>query len=188
MALLLRLRAVWSGAGVTGSGLSTFYFQDPATGMSTDVKAAFEAIKSALPPSVTVTIPSSGDIIEDTTGALSGSWAEPGTGGTVVGTNASTFAAGVGYRVKWRTGGIFKGRRVVGSTFVVPIGVNGYDSSGTITEVTRAAHEAIWNTLQADQAEMAVWSRPDLSTPGESNLITAAEIPDKVSWLRSRRT
>ena len=45
------------------------------------------------------------------------------------------------------------------------------------------------NTLVTDSAgAMRVYTPPKLGAVGKSNEVTSAEVPDQVSWLRSRRT
>jgi len=178
----------WTGGGVTGGGLSTFYFEAASSGFVADVKTFFDTIKSAIPNSISISVPDSGDIIGDTDGALNGVWSETGTGGSVAGTSSATWAGGVGYRVVWSTAGVFQNRRVRGSTFICPISTAAYDAQGTIEPVTLAAHRTAASTLVAQQPDMRIWSRPRPGVAGESNAVTSATIPDAVSWLRSRRT
>lgn len=188
MANLCRMRVPWTGGGVTGGGLSTFYFEAASSGFVADVKTFFDGIKSAIPNSISISVPDNGDMISDLTGALSGTWAETGTGGTVAGTSSATWAGGVGYRVVWNTAGIFQNRRVRGSTFICPLSTAAYDAQGTIEPVTLAAHRTIASTLVTQQPNMRIWSRPKPGVSGESNDVVSATIPDAVSWLRSRRT
>lgn len=187
MANMARLRVAWAGTGVTGGGLSTFYFSTSSSGVASDVRDFFDAIKSAIPNVVTWSIPEQGDLIDDVTGDLTGSWSEGSGTLTVSGTSTATWAAGVGYRVVWSTAGIFKGRRVKGSTFICPISAAAYDTAGTIESVTLAGHRAAAVALVAAQPDLRIWSRPSPPAAGESNVVTSATIPDKVSWLRSRR-
>ena len=77
MTAILRMRCEWGGSGVTGPGLTTFYFDQAGSGFPADVRTFFEAIKANIPSNTTITVPNGGDIIEDTTGVLSGSWSEP---------------------------------------------------------------------------------------------------------------
>lgn len=191
MANLWRLRAAWSGAGVVGPGLSTFYFTSSMIGGSDDVQAFFQAIKANIPSSVTIVVPADGDIIEDTTGELIGTWSEPGTGGTTVGTFAGDFARGVGARVRWTTAGVYRGRRVKGTTFLVPIGSALFGLDGLLDPATQTALQTAASALVTAQPELRIWSRPVSgvgATPGESNAITSAAVPNTVTWLRSRRT
>lgn len=188
MASLARLRVTWTGSGIVGPGVSTFYFDPADTGASTRVLAFFNTAPLLFPDKVTITVPSGGEIITDTTGELSGSWNDPGTGGTVTGTNTGDFAMGVGMQVRWQTGGIVGGRRVVGSTFLVPIASGIFDVNGTLDTATVTAEQSAANTMIGGAVTFKVWSRPTPSRVGSSNDITSAIVPDRVSWLRSRRT
>jgi hypothetical protein len=182
------MRVVWSGAQVIGGGLSTFYFTDGATGQSADVSTFFEAIKSRLAGGVIVTVPSGGDVISDTDGSLVSTW---GTGGgaATTGTGNAIYAAGVGARIVWRTAGVNGGRRVSGSTFIVPLDTPSYDASGTLaTTVVSNLQSAADALVTAQASAFTIWSRSQNGGAGANHEVTSADAPDKVSWLRSRRT
>lgn len=102
---------------------------------------------------------------------------------------AAGFALGVGARVVWNTSGIFGGRRVRGSTFIVPLTIGSYEGAGQITAGVIATMQGAANTLAGFGPDgMFIWSRPQPGTPGEAQTVTGAIAPDRVSWLRSRRT
>lgn len=174
---------------MVGSGLSTFY-ESPESGVggADDLEAFFVAVGDRIAQGVQIVIPSSGDLVESTTGDLVGTWSDPGTGGSVSSTGTSGFTNGVGARVVWNTGGLFGGRRVRGSTFLVPLGADAYEGAGNITSTMLADLQAAADALVAATTPFGVWSRPTATSPGEFNEWTSARVPDQVSWLRSRRT
>lgn len=184
-----RLQVVWSGDQVTGPGLSTFYFSESFGGnVVTPVKNFFTAIRNVFPQGITWTIPSGGDLLNEATGELGGVWSETG-GGSETSGSTNNHAQGVGCRVAWRTAAIRGGRRVRGSTFLVPLVVTGYDTQGTIAAGTITAIESAANTLlTATSGGFGVWSRPRPGLVGALVPITSCAVPDQVSWLRSRRT
>lgn len=189
MAQLQRLRAVWGGTGIVGPGLSTFYKATTgASGWPDEVLALFNVGSVFYPSGLTLTVPSSGDLIDDATGALAGTWSEPGTGGTATATGSGVWAQGVGMQIRWRTNGIVAGRRVVGSTFVVPIMAVFYDTNGTIDSTTVTTVQGRADAYLAAHPEARIWSRPAGPRIGTSNQVTSAQVPDRISWLRSRRT
>ena len=187
MALIERMRVPWTGGPVVGDGLTTFHFTLGAIGKAAGVAAFFDAIKNQFPSPLTWSIPNTGDMIEDTTGALSGTWTE-GSPASVVATGAASFyVQGVGARVKWRTSSIVGGRRVVGSTFLAPVLGEKFSGSGAITEDMRSAFALAASDLLEAVETMVIWSRPTSTRAGDSYNVVSAEVPDKVSWLRSRR-
>lgn len=188
MTEIVRLRVEWSGSGIVGPGLSTFYFATSGTGVSDDVYDFFNSSPLLFPSTVSIFVPSGGDTINDVTGELTGTWDDPGTGGTVNGTNTGDFFMGVGMRVKWPTSGIVGGRRVVGSTFLCPIAAAISDTTGTIDNATVSGVLSAASALVAAQPTMRIWSRPTPARAGTSSPVTSAQVPDKTSWLRSRRT
>lgn len=186
MTLLNRYRVVWTG-GPAGEGVSTFF------GPNTDVTAYavirdfFDAIKGLFPTTFTWTFPASGDVLEDSTGTLTGGWtATPGAAisGTVAG---ASYAAGVGARVRWTTSSIVGGRRVSGATFLTSLSTTNFATDGTLiptalSTLTSAA------TTAAGSGELRVYSRPSPGgSDGTSSTVTGATVPDRVTALRSRR-
>lgn len=172
-----------------GPGLSTFFFANGSpTNAPSVVANFFTMIKAQVPTGVTWTIPSGGDLIEESSGQLTGTWTGD-TGGTVTSTAAGSHAQGVGARVSWLTDSIRGGRRVRGTTFVVPIHTAGYDTQGTIASSTLTAIEDAANALlnNADW-NLLIWSRPRAGLNGLGVPVARVEVPDKVSWLRSRKT
>lgn len=191
MATLARLRYVWSGTGIVGGGVSTFYSSnsDPAT-LNAAIRAFFLANNGLFPSSVSIIPPGSGDTIESTTGVLNGSWSMTAPA-LVVGAGSGSWAAGVGLRVVWNTAGITRGRRVRGSTFLVPLTTAFYDTNGNIADATWLNVQNSAETLRAaDGGSMRIYSRPSAPGVGDgvAHPITSARVPDVVSWLRSRRT
>lgn len=181
------MRCVWTGTAITGDGLTTFYWDQAATGMSAAVATFFDSIKAYLAIGSTITVPDAGDLLDDATGELAGSWSD-GTTTTVATTGAGGFAAGVGARVKWSTQGVVNGRRVRGSTFLVPLSSAQYQSDGTILDATKSVLQTAANTmLAAPSSPLLIWHRPVGGSGGSSYEATSGEVPDKVSWLRSRR-
>lgn len=186
---MYRLRVTWSGAPVVGVGLSTFYFQTPAAaGMPGDVLDFFTTVKATFPSGITWTIPNSLDIIDDVTGTLTGGTSDTGGGTVVSGGTGVNFVQGAGGRVVWNTDGIFKGRRVRGTTFMAPLVLDYWEGANAISSVATGNWAGAAAALIAAQPQLAIWSRPSGGVAGESNVVTSATIPDKTSWLRSRRT
>lgn len=191
-----RLRVPWAGSPVVGAGLSTFYQATPGdAGFADDIVAFFTAIRNHIPAGITWVVPNNGDVIEATNGELQGEWTAVGTGGVVTSNGTANFAAGVGARVVWNTGGIYRGRRVRGSTFLCPLVASAYPSNATLDDTIVAALNTAANALVTANTSLVVYSRaveadPDndiIGSDGEFNDITSATVPDKVTWLRSRR-
>ena len=87
MTAMQRQRVVWTGFK-GAPGLTTFYFNDAAASQGA-VHNFWSAMAVLLPSVVTISIEPGGDVIEDTTGALTGVWAgslqAPIVGGAVAG-------------------------------------------------------------------------------------------------------
>jgi len=168
--------------------LTTFYFDAASAGTSAAVHNFFQVFMHGMPAGITIKVPNSGDLIEETTGALSGTWSEAGGGGATLTDGAGEFAQGVGIQVRWRTDGVVGRRRVVGSTFICPILHSGFDASGTPTVSQVLGTNTAASGLLAAAPSLRIWSRPKGTRPGSSHVVTVQDVPRRVSWLRSRRT
>jgi len=168
--------------------VSTFYFNEIHSGFVSDVATYFNAWSTWIPTGITVTISNTGDLLDVATGQISGTWTDGGTAVATMG-GAGVYAQGVGARVKWSTAGIRNGRRVRGSTFMVPTIGAAQQTDGT----PAAAALTAWNTaaqalVTASASEMVIYSRPTLGVPGQASVVLSGNVPDAVSWLRTRRT
>lgn len=189
MADIIRLRAVLAGSAVPGGGVSTFYTSAASfSGMPGAVKAFYTSLVASCPSSLSVTVPNTADVIDVATGTITGSVTTTG-GGTVTMTGGGAYVMGTGARVTWVTTGIVNGRRVRGTTFVVPITSGNFEGDGQIAAGFLSGLQGYADTLRAAiPADMVVWSRPTTTRAGSISSVVGAQIPDKVSWLRTRRT
>jgi hypothetical protein len=186
-----RVRVEWDGDAVVGGGLSTFY----TTGDPADLRAAINSLFDTFSPwfpasGVSGFAQTEGEVLNSATGALVGTWSDT-TVATFAGSGEQNYASGVGARCVWGTGVIARGRRVRGSTFMVPICADVYDVDGTLASGAYGGMVAAAAAFaSASGGDFVIWTRP--STPGGSDGGTApilsGTVPDKVSWLRSRRT
>jgi hypothetical protein len=148
----------------------------------------YTAFVNYCPLGVTWTVPGSGEVLDIGTGKPKGAWSQGGNG-TKVSNGSANYAAGVGARVQWVTAGWNNGRRVKGSTYIVPLAFDEYDVDGTIKPaVVTAAGTAATALITAAGGGLMVWSRGPGAGSGSISPVVTGNMPDKVSWLRSRRT
>lgn len=193
MTSLHRVVLEWSGRAVVGRAVTVLHF-DGSNQSAPPVAAlytAFDAYKSHQLDQLTVTIPGTGDTINDTDGSLTGVWSATG-GGTVTGGNASPAAAGVGACIGWSTGGIVNGskgpRKLRGRTYIVPLPVDAYENNGTLGAGTLTNLTTLASAIMA-AGPLAVWHRPSspTATDGNSYAVLSAKVRDRVAFLSSRR-
>lgn len=189
MTTLNRLVVAWAGPQVVGTAVNVLHFSasDNSAPPLAAVVSAYQGLASLLPSGVTITIPGSGDQINDTNGVLTGVWAGSG-GGVVSGSGPATAAAGVGACVSWLTGGIVAGRRLRGRTFLVPVTSLAFDGGGHFGAATMTQLGTFANAMQAS-GPLAVWHRPSSkgATDGNSYGVVSNRVRNKVAVLRSRR-
>jgi hypothetical protein len=192
---LNRVRVTWTNFP-GAPGLTTHYLSSGTTDM-TALKTFYSAIKDLMPNATQFTIPNNGDQINESDGKLSGVWT--GTNGGPVTSIASAslnYAGSAGSMVKWNSGGIVSGHRVVGRTFLVPMVSSAFFTDGslqtsTITQIQNAAQALL--TAYTDAVK--VWARPFTPKPGAAgtarvgslHTVTSASVPDLAVVLRSRR-
>lgn len=186
MADIMRIPVVWTG-GTGLPGVNMFFGETVVPSAVADILAFFDDIKSLMPSSVTVQVPSSGDLIDDVTGELSGTWSNS-EGGSVTGTSGVSYAAGVGVAIQWNTNGVRNRRRIRGRTFVAPLTGDLFQADGTINSSAFTLLGVAANLL-ASGGKLVIWSRPTSTTSGDgdSNLVLSATVPDRITALRSRR-
>lgn len=191
MASIARFRLVWSGTPITGGGATSFYSANLAPGaFSTALRNFFAGQNGLFPVGLTITFPSSGDLIDESTGALTGTWSAAAPV-NVSGSGTGAYAAGVGMRVTWNTAGVTRRRRVRGTTFLVPMKASEYDTDGTISSAAKTSVETGAAALvAADSGSLRIWTRPSAPglSDGHAHPVLSATVPDMVAWLRSRRT
>ena len=189
MTSLHRIVIGWAGPQITGVAVNVLHWSASEGGAPpvAAIKTAYTNLASSCPSGVVITVPGSGDTIDDTTGELIGVWTAAG-GGTVSCSGSAQAPAGVGACIGWLTGGIVNGRKLRGRTFIVPLSGPAYDSDGTIGAGALSAVGALANGLMA-AGPLAVWHRPTTTggTDGNSYGVVANRVRDKVAFLSSRR-
>jgi hypothetical protein len=178
-----KLEVVWNGTSGL-PGVSVFY-GPPAVDPTGDVKEFFNAIKAIFPTGLTWTIPNGGDTVDEGSGVLTGGWTGA-NGGAVSASGGLNHAAGCGGYVQWLTTTVTNGWRVKGRTFLAPLMNSAYDSSGTIENTYLATIQTAANALVA-AGTVWVWHRPTAGTGGNGCVMTAANVPDQVTSLKTRR-
>lgn len=191
MATIGRIRVRWEGF-FGAPGVSTFYCLSPAT-FRPGLVTFFNSIGETIPTAASTVVESSGDLVDDTTGLITGAWAD-GAEVTKVGTVAGQYAGPVGAVINWQTTRVIVGRRLRGKTFIVPLGGGSYDTNGTLFTATRTAiTDAAAALIAAAPGQMVVLHKATPTTPTrvatdwESAAVATSSVPDLTAVLRSRR-
>jgi len=194
---IARLRTVWTGW--TGApGVTTMYYRKRTTSAWTaipnqliaQVQNAFAEVLPILNESVLVTTEGAIDIIEDTTGELLQTI--NGTQDQAYGSTSSNLAPpATAIQVRYHTNSVYRGHRVVGSTFLAPLAINASDDEGTPTVTALGLAEAFGETaaISSSYGQLVVWSRPTSKTASDGRAldVESVTVNDKFAVLRSRR-
>jgi len=181
----------WPGA----PGLTTFY-QDPAVAQPNPgaVRSFFNSLISYLPPGLTVTVASSGDLIEEDRGTLAGTWSATPAPTVVTGIGTGAYAGNAGAVVHWLTSTVVRTRRLRGRSFIVPLVNTAYDGSGSLsTAFMTQLQSAADGLVNATPGHLVVWNRPikakgqPATVLGSKGPVIGARVPDLAVSLRSRR-
>lgn len=193
MTTLNRVVLSWTGNAVVGNSVTVLHYSasDNPVPPVAAIKTAMGLYPLLFPSGLTVTVPNSGDQIDDTTGNLTGVWTTSG-GGSVAMANGGGFAAGAGACIGWTTGGIVPGtkgpRKLRGRMFLVPLAGAVYGTDGTILDTELPKLQSIADGIRT-AGPLAVWHRPSspTATDGNSYGVLSARVRDKVAFLSSRR-
>lgn len=193
MTSLHRVVIEYTGGAVVGRSVTVLHYSasDNTAPPVAAIRAAFDAAKALFPTSLTISVPGTGDTINDVDGSLVGVWSATAPA-PVVGTGSDFFAAGVGCVIGWSTGGIVTGtkgpRKLRGRTFIVPLATANYDQQGTILNAALGVVDTLAAGLQG-AGPLAIWHRPTSSggSDGNSYGVVSHRIRDKVAYLSSRR-
>lgn len=188
MADIARVSVRWQG-WPGAPGVSQLY-TDPS-GMQTTVntiRVFYDAIKAQIPTALTITVPATGDVIDDQTGAITGSWTVTTPPTDVVCSGVGVYAGNAGAVVHWLTTGIVRGRRVRGRTFIVPLVGSAYDAAGSLsTTALNLLATSATSMVNSLAPNLKVWHRPGPLGAGQSYGVTSSRVPDLAVSLRSRR-
>lgn len=192
-----RIRVALTGF-TGGPGVMTFYCADASTFVG-PLRTWLIQATAVMPDSVQAQIEGIGDVLESTTGQISGQWTASG-GLPVQGQSTGPHSAAAGFLIGWETGIYLSGRRLRGRTFIVPASPDMFDSSGTLNPISAAAVKADADALvAATTGNFYVWQRPRLAKPADGSrkaitargggygTVTGTRVPDRGAMLRSRR-
>lgn len=193
-------RITWQG--VEGApGLSTFYSSnDPAVTMDVYLKAFFEGCRTHFPAALTIKYPASYDLVDVTTNAFHATNSITPQADTVglIGTN---YSAPVGALVHWTTSGHTAAippkhgtRRVVGTTYLVPLNTDSYTSGGMLSSAALGHFQtAAAGLVTAATNNMYIRTHPKWDASGtrvrdgKASPVFASSVPGKCAVLTSRR-
>jgi hypothetical protein len=186
----------WNGLPGGASVGVHFWKAGNATTVVAAMKTFYQNLAAFLPPSVSVVIPTTGEVLNDDDGKMTGTWGGV-TALTVTGTSTSVgYSAQSGLLVQWRTLSFVNGRNVRGRTFIVPVAVSNFTAGGVIVAATaNTAKTAADSFLTGSGNNLVVWHRPVyskppnsvLERPGASFTVTSTNVPTKVATLTGRR-
>jgi hypothetical protein len=181
-----RVRCLWQNwPGAPGY---TNFYVGTAIVNQTEIRAFFNSLISILPTGLTIQVPSTGDIVDESTGLITGAWSGAANA-LVTATGAGTYPGSAGACINWRTSLLIAGRRPIGRTFLVPMVGGGFEANGSISAGTLTTIGNAANTLITNLAgELKVWSRPRPTIAGANVTVTSMNVPDLAVVLRSRRT
>lgn len=191
----LEYRVGWTGTPAEGGGVTVLHCRSAAgattaaaaTDFANRVKSFFDSVKTRVVGGVTWSFPPEVTELDTTTGQLEAVHAVTAPTDVVTTGSSTSYARPCGARVDWLTPAIVNGRRLRGRSFFVPIPGGEYDGIGSLQTTTVAAWEAAANVYKDTgfftSSQPCVWSR----THGILADITAINVPDRATILRSRR-
>ena len=174
--------------GVAGlPGVATFHTGTAVTDMA-PFRAFWDAVKSVFPNTWVLAVPSTGDVLNEDTGQITGAWSGPAQANVVGTGGVGAYLATAGAMVRWTTPQVVDGRRPIGKTYLVPAMTAIFSSSGTIGSSQIATIQAAATALVVALAgELKIYHRPKDGHGGVACTVTAGTAIAKQVVLRSRR-
>jgi len=188
MATIARYRTVWSGFP-GAPGYTSLYSRNTAGApVLSAIRTFWSSVSKYFPTGTTLQVEGTQDLIEETTGALTGqSINTPPAIVTSIGSGGYTGVAGA--VVDWSTISFVNSRRVRGRTFLVPLINSAFDTSGSLLSTAQTDLQTAVSTLVSSiSPDFVVWHRPVGGTGGQGYSVTSGSVPDFSAVLRSRRT
>lgn len=155
------------------------------------LRTFYAAQAARIPDNVSVSMPTEVVELDDTSGELIAT-AALAAQAVVTGTSTAGWGAGLGARVVWGTNAIRFGRRVRGSTFLVPLANTSFDTNGRVADATRTAivtaADNLRTTLGTLSKSLVVYSRPTPEHPvGASSAVSQNTVSPIPGTLRGRK-
>lgn len=196
------VRTEWSGTS-GGPGLTQFALLGAAGGdwnpsgaqsAVNAVRTFWGALTGYLPDELKLNVLPVIDVYDTITGELIASHVAATVPAQVAGISTGGYAGGAGVKVNWQTGQIRNGRRVRGSTFIVPIASGTFGTTGQVLPAAQTAINSAATTLISQLngagSPLGVWSRPRvIPTPrgGYATEVITGTTSNKSAILRGRR-
>lgn len=200
---ILRVKTRWSGFN-GAPGYTVMHFRDfagdgaggtdPGAGDAAaavaKVRSFIGVVGSHVPPVVQLQVEGDVDLIDAETGELQDTFSVTAPS-LVTGVGGTAYSAASGAVVNWRTGGVRRGRRVRGKSFLVPLSNSSYGTNGQLLPTVQSALQTAATTLAGSTStpDLGVFTRPSSSgaTDGSFFVCTGATVPSLAAILRSRR-
>lgn len=185
----------WTG----GPGFTQHFFSAPTTGDPTqsDVDAAAAAVRTFWFSSKNyfsinwhVDVQTDVEVLDASTGHLTGLMSLTAAPATVAGSGGNYGPTTSGAAVTWRSNVVIGTRLARGRTFMTPLALNAYDTTGllltTACDTLRAAGQGLINDTSSN---LVIWHRPSKVSPSGGAYTSALTASCRTSpvVLRSRR-
>jgi hypothetical protein len=187
-----RYRVSWSNFS-GAPGVSTLYFASTVTDF-TPVKTFFGSVAAFLPNGLTLSYPTTVDVLDEVTGLIQTTTAATTLTQTVSAVASSAYSGTSGAIVRWITPDYVDGKHVVGRTYLVPLSSGSYDTNGSLSSTPISTIQTAGLTLLG-ATSMVVWQRPRAANAlkgitarvGSSHAASNVLVPDLACVMRSRR-
>lgn len=196
---MIRVKINWTGF-VGGPGYTNLHFEPTVDGPITQevVDAAVAKVDTFLvelrystPVAVTTRVDPIVQEVNELNGDLEDFYTAT-TAAAAPGMSTAGYSSASGACINWYTNEVKNGRRVRGRTFLVPLGSDQYDTTGTLTTSFLTGMNAAAALLSddTDAARLVVWHRNPVGQiipEGGAYAVSAWTLADKVAMLTSRR-
>lgn len=182
------IRTRWEGPQAQ-SLYTVMYFTDVEFTVAEQraaIGALWTAVKVQLSNQYSYTVETEGRVLDDTTGGLTGSWADP-TAQTGTGTVATQPVPDSSQMLlRWNTGVVYQGRFLKGRTFVPGLSRDGL-ADGNLNPTATASMTTAANNFATAEKGFGVWSRPTSTRSGIILPVASGSCWSEIAVQRGRR-
>lgn len=184
---MMRYRVNWTGDGIVGAAVGTFYSNGTTDGDAeqfADSLAGFinQCVAEVGGGNLSGAVENEVDVINPATGLITSQHAVTPTAPAVA-TDTALSPKATQALISWNSSTFLGGRRVKGRTFIPCVKTAAVDANGNMGTAFANALASAATTFLSAVVEPVIYSRTNL----QQVFITSASVPTKLAVLRSRR-
>lgn len=181
------ISTIWQlPSGLTTSSVMYFGVGGDLTLTRQYIDAMWESVSTTLSHQVSWRVATSGKVIDEFTGQMTGMWSNTGIREGVGKVAEEPVADATQVLIAWPTNAVRRGRFVLGHTYVPALAVINLEG-GNLAGAAAASIQAAANSFIGAGTQFGVWHRPVAGSGGELLPAAAGSVRSELAVQRRRR-